>query len=159
MSKTKKYEYLKIYKIEVFKILIILLLIAIILIPIIIAIIARIITGDDTLEPPLDKIWGISVGFGVLALVGLITAILAIICNLSVKQSDYEICQSERDVLVYCLERTHNDEYFYLQVNNFNNKLREIKYYANSKWTNWFCNNKIADEIDYINFEEYIVDY
>lgn len=39
-------------------------------------------------------------------------------------------------------------------INEWNEKVYDRKYYAKSLWTNWFINQKIVDELEYIDFEE-----
>lgn len=39
-------------------------------------------------------------------------------------------------------------------INEWNEKVYDKKYWAKSSWTNWFFNQKIIDELEYIDFEE-----
>lgn len=39
-------------------------------------------------------------------------------------------------------------------INEWNEEVYNQKYWTESLWTNWFFNQKIADELEYINFEE-----
>lgn len=39
-------------------------------------------------------------------------------------------------------------------INEWNEKVYDKKYWAKSPWTNWFFNQKIVDELEYIDFEE-----
>lgn len=39
-------------------------------------------------------------------------------------------------------------------INEWNEKVYDKKYWAKSLWTNWFINQKIVDELEYIDFEE-----
>lgn len=39
-------------------------------------------------------------------------------------------------------------------INEWNEKVYDKKYWAKNPWTNWFINQKIVDELEYINFEE-----
>ncbi len=39
-------------------------------------------------------------------------------------------------------------------INEWNKKVYNKKYLAKSPWTNWFINQKIVDELEYIDFEE-----
>lgn len=39
-------------------------------------------------------------------------------------------------------------------INEWNEKVYNKKYYAESLWTNWLINQKIVDELEYIDFEE-----
>lgn len=39
-------------------------------------------------------------------------------------------------------------------INEWNEKVYDKKYWAKNPWTNWFFNQKIVDELEYIDFEE-----
>ncbi len=39
-------------------------------------------------------------------------------------------------------------------INEWNEEVYNQKYWAKNPWTNWFINQKIADELEYIDFEE-----
>lgn len=39
-------------------------------------------------------------------------------------------------------------------INEWNEKVYNKKYWTENPWTNWFFNQKIADELEYIDFEE-----
>ena len=39
-------------------------------------------------------------------------------------------------------------------INKWNEKVYDEKYCAKSLWTNWFINQKIVDELEYIDLEE-----
>lgn len=39
-------------------------------------------------------------------------------------------------------------------INEWNEKVYDRKYWAKNSWTNWFFNQKIVDELEYIDFEE-----
>lgn len=39
-------------------------------------------------------------------------------------------------------------------INEWNEKVYDKKYWAESLWTNWFYNKNIVDELEYIDFEE-----
>ena len=69
---------------------------------------------------------------------------------------DYEKAIYERDVLEYRLEHLNENmtgnELLYNDIVEFNNRLRYTKEWADSPWTNWFFNQKIAD-IGYIELD------
>lgn len=39
-------------------------------------------------------------------------------------------------------------------INEWNEEVYDKKYWVKNPWTNWFFNQKIADELEYIDFEE-----
>ena len=39
-------------------------------------------------------------------------------------------------------------------INEWNKQVYDKKYWAKNPWTNWFINQKIVDELEYIDFEE-----
>lgn len=39
-------------------------------------------------------------------------------------------------------------------INEWNEEVYNQKYWTENPWTNWFFNQKIADELEYIDFEE-----
>ena len=90
-----------------------------------------------------------SVIFGI----GLIICIGCIIGNYITVKINYENTLYEKEVLEYRLdvksENLTGNELLYSEIVEFNNELRRVKRYANSPWTNWFNNAKIAT-IDYI---------
>ena len=65
---------------------------------------------------------------------------------------NYQNKLEEKMMLEYRLEKGDTipgNELLYTQIVEFNNDLRNTKKWANSLWTNWFNNQKIA-EMDYI---------
>lgn len=68
---------------------------------------------------------------------------------------DYQNKIHEQDMLEYRIEHMEDNitgnEMLYNDIVEFNNELRTIKKWANSPWTNWFNNQKIAT-MDYIEF-------
>ena len=79
-----------------------------------------------------------------------------IFITLGSKDINYEKTVYEKQVLEYRLEQVEQgvnvtgNELVYNDVVEFNNHLRSIKKWANNPWTNWFNNDLIADNIDYI---------
>lgn len=71
-------------------------------------------------------------------------------------QKNYEKFLIEKEMLEYRLENDNlgiGNELLYKDIVEFNQELKDIKYYANNPWTNWFVNGYIA-EIDYIEIEK-----
>jgi hypothetical protein len=69
---------------------------------------------------------------------------------------DYEDMLYTKEVLEYRLENRDDtvvgNELLYRDVIEFNNELRSVKRWANNPWTSWFNNQKIAKNIDYIDY-------
>lgn len=69
------------------------------------------------------------------------------------KEKDYQNTLYEKQVLEYRLDHIEDDlvgnEVLYQEIVDFNNKLRECKFYCDSPWIGLFYNDKIAT-IDYI---------
>lgn len=66
----------------------------------------------------------------------------------------YENKLLEKQMLEYRLEKQDDiigNEMLYSQIVEFNNELRYTKKWASNLWTNWFVNQKIANNIDYID--------
>lgn len=80
-------------------------------------------------------------------------SIILIVVNLAVLNIDYDNKLAERQMLEYRIENYENavgNELIYADVLEFNNDLRTTKRYADSPWTSWYHNWKIAD-IDYVD--------
>ena len=69
---------------------------------------------------------------------------------------EYQNKLHERDMLEYRIEHMEKNitgnEMLYNDIVEFNNDLRTTKRWANSPWTNWFNNQKIAS-MNYIELE------
>ncbi|MCM1306479.1 MAG: hypothetical protein NC037_01010 [Bacteroides sp.] len=69
------------------------------------------------------------------------------------KEKDYQAVLYEKEVLEYRLEHIEENlvgnEILYSEIIEFNNQLRDCKYYSGNLWLNLFYNDKIAT-IDYI---------
>ena len=101
-----------------------------------------------------------AIGFwsGILSIISSISIIvcLAWIATIQIPaKKDYEKALYEKQVLEYRLEINESgigNELLYHDIVEFNKELKDVKYYANNLWTNWFANGYIA-EIDYIEVE------
>lgn len=100
---------------------------------------------------------------GILSVVTLVCSIIVFIVCIGMiiginvtADIDYQNKLHERDMLVYRIEHMEEDitgnEMLYNDIVEFNNELRTTKKWANSPWTNWFNNQKIAS-MDYIELE------
>ena len=112
------------------------------------------IIGKNTESWEAEEQFGIlSVVFGAIGVAGLLPCLFAILNAQIPANINYEKMLYEREMLVYRLENKEENlignEHIYTQVIEFNNELRNTKYYSNNIWTNWFYNQKIAT-IDYI---------
>lgn len=90
---------------------------------------------------------------------GIICLIVCSIYIFSVQVSsnlDYENMLAKKQMIEYRLEKQNDivgNELLYSQIIEFNNELRSVKKWANNSWTNWFNNQKIANNIDYVNIK------
>lgn len=89
--------------------------------------------------------------------IALIISVACIIANYTTMEMNYDNTLYEKQVLEYRLEtKSENltgNELLYSEIVEFNNDLRKVKRYANSSWTSWFYNPKIA-AMDYIEIPE-----
>ena len=60
-----------------------------------------------------------------------------------------------RSAYVRELEKNPENEHLYQDIINFNNSLRTTKMGWDNPWVSWFNNHKIAENIDYIEVENY----
>lgn len=103
-----------------------------------------------------DTPWQTGWGFGTSIVSGLFIVIFGLIalCTQGWKDVDYEKAMMQREVLVYRLENggdyyTGNEKLFD-EVLEFNKMLYDSKRLSDNPWFNWYWNDKIADNIDYI---------
>lgn len=89
--------------------------------------------------------------------IGLIIIAACIIANYITVEINYENTLYAKEVLEYRLdtksENLTGNELLYSEIVEFNNDLRKVKKYANSPWTSWFNNPKVA-AMDYIEIPE-----
>ena len=103
-------------------------------------------------QTPWQTIWG-SVTTVASSLFIAICGLIALFTQ-CFKDVDYEKAIMQREVLVYRLENggdyyTGNEELFN-EVLDFNKMLYDSKRLSDNPWFNWYWNDKIADNIDYI---------
>lgn len=103
-----------------------------------------------------DTPWQIPCGIAVTIANGLFIVICGLIALFTqgLKDVDYEKALMQREVLVYRLENggdyyTGNDELFE-EVLDFNKMIYNSRRLCDNPWFNWYWNDKIADNIDYI---------
>lgn len=95
-----------------------------------------------------------TISFGVILFMGLLETALDTQINNDI---DFQNIIMERDILIYRIEKGEDlpgYELLHSQIMDFNADLRETKECANNPWFNWFYNKKIAEKIDYIEYEE-----
>lgn len=100
-----------------------------------------------------DGIVFISIMFVILFGVSLAVEIPIVLAEQIPSQKNYEKFLMEKEMLEYRLENDNlgtGNELLYHDIVEFNQELKDVKYYANNLWTNWFVNGYIA-EIDYID--------
>lgn len=129
------------------------LLIGLLLLSIITAIICHVIankTWSDTAEGLRNIFVGISLVIGAFTLITTSSAI-------SVKvneEIEFKKTLYTKEALEQRLEQSENlsngNEMLYSEITEFNNDLREIKYWSQNPWIGYKYNQRIAQEIDYI---------
>ena len=68
----------------------------------------------------------------------------------------YEKMVEKKTAIEYRLEHLDDEDNYmtnggvYKDLVEYNNELRDLKYWANSFWVGWFSPDKAADELDYI---------
>ena len=100
----------------------------------------------------------ISVTCGMLSIIILAISIIGGISCQVTKQKHYEKALYEKSVLEYRLENEINtvgNEMLYNDIVEFNQGLKETKYYSKSFWFNWYNNDLVAD-IDYIKIDDIV---
>lgn len=101
-----------------------------------------------------DTEWVASIGaiLGFISLITLVATITKILIVQIPRNLDYERTQYERTQLI--VEYEKGNEYAYDSIIEFDKQLLSIKKWANNPFTNWFYNQKIANEVDFILYED-----
>ena len=92
----------------------------------------------------------------IVGVVATVITVIMVILNFALTDIGYQDAVAERQMLEYRIEHCENlvgNELIYSDIVGFNEGLRHTKRFANSPWTNWFYNKKIA-EMDYIDIIE-----
>ena len=103
--------------------------------------------------------WAFSVAMmlTILACFGTIFCCVGIIGVQANKEIDYQNTLYEKEMIEYRIDNMEDNvvgnEMLYNDIVEFNNRLRNIKKWANNPWTNWFNNQDIAS-IDYIKLDK-----
>lgn len=100
-----------------------------------------------------DLIEGFSIAFCVVACISTLVCICMCVSVKINEDIEYQNAYYHKATLEYRLENIEKNnvgnEYLYNDIVEFNKSLRTTKKWANSPWTNWFNNQRIA-ELDYI---------
>ena len=103
-----------------------------------------------------DFIFGIGMTLTFISSIAILIVSISIIDTQVNKEVNYQNALYEKMVLEYRLDNIEDNltgnEMIYNDIVTFNNELRSVKKWANSPWTNWLYNEKIAI-IDYIEVE------
>jgi len=101
-----------------------------------------------------DTEWVMAIGviLGFLSLITLIAIITQILIVQIPRSVNYEITQYERTQLIEQYEQ--GNQYAYDSIIEFDKQLLSIKKWANNPFTNWFYNQRIANEVDFILYED-----
>ena len=131
------------------------MIITLIVILILIVGITLVIIHDSSLRYN-DSMLGVGLTLIIVGIVASLNVGIGIICNQVNKDICYQNTLCERGMLEYCIdnmeENVIGNKMIYNNIVEFNNELRSVKKWANSPWTNWFYNEKIAT-IDYIELD------
>lgn len=92
----------------------------------------------------------------ILSVIATVICFTIILYNVTMCDINYQNMLYAKEMLEHRIEHMDEDvignEMLYNDIVEFNNELRIVKKFANSPWTNWFNNQKIAD-LDYVVFE------
>ena len=93
----------------------------------------------------------------VIGSVALVVCSLFAIITVCTKNIKFEKAAYEKEMLEYRLENQEENlvggELLYNDILEFNNELKVHKKYSKNLFTNWYCNDKIA-EMDYIDYRK-----
>lgn len=104
--------------------------------------------------------WLFALGIVLTIITGIVLVVMSFcIVGIQVNEDiDYQNKLYEKEMLEYRIENMDENiignEMLYNDIVAFNNDLRSVKKWADSLWTNWFNNQKIAT-IDYIELEDF----
>lgn len=89
---------------------------------------------------------------GILSFIAIVVILVLILTVQTHKDLDYEQFQYERTQLIEQYEQ--ENQYAYDSIIEFDKQLLSIKKWANNPFTNWFYNQRIANEVDFILYED-----
>jgi len=91
--------------------------------------------------------------FAIFSLIAILSCYTLILIVQIPRSVNYEITQYERTQLIAEYEK--GNEYAYDSIIEFDKQLLSIKKWANNPFTSWFYNQRIANEVDFILYEDY----
>ena len=89
---------------------------------------------------------------GILSFIATVVILVSILTVQTHKDLNYEQFQYERTQLIEQYEQ--GNQYAYDSIIEFDKQLLSIKKWANNPFTNWFYNQRIANEVDFILYED-----
>lgn len=111
----------------------------------------------DRFYDDIDLLGGVFILIGIIIFIGCIALIL---CkgigedrNIEQNRMEYEALQRRIEIVNSEYEDASRSDLI-KDINEWNKAVYDKKYFAKNPWTNWFFNQKIADELEYIDFEE-----
>ena len=111
----------------------------------------------DRFYDGIELLGGMFIIIGTLASMGCILMILlkGVGENKTINENkmEYEALQKRIEIVNSEYEDVSRSDLI-KDINEWNEEVYNQKYWAESLWTSWFFNQKIADELEYINFEE-----
>ena len=129
----------------------------ILIIGIVIVILAEKTCIFDRFYDDIDLLGGIFILIGTIISIGCIALIL---CKgigenntINKNKMEYEALQRRIEVVNSEYEDASRSDLI-KDINEWNKEVYDAKYWTKNLWTNWFFNQKIADELEYIDFEE-----
>lgn len=91
--------------------------------------------------------------FGIISFLGILVTLIQILVVQIPKDVDYKRTQYERTQLIEQYEQ--GNQYAYDSIIEFDKRLLSIKKWANNPFTSWFYNQRIANDVDFILYDDY----
>lgn len=84
----------------------------------------------------------------------LLGELIGVACSHGTARNEYNKLIYQKEVLEYRLENDGlvGNELLYRDITDFNNTIREARYWYENPWTSWFCSGLIPS-IDYIELD------
>ena len=99
-----------------------------------------------------DVVTFVGIFLGILSFIAIVVILVLILTVQTHKDLNYEQFQYERTQLIEQYEQ--GNQYAYDSIIEFDKQLLSIKKWANNPFTNWFYNQRIANEVDFILYED-----
>lgn len=107
--------------------------------------------NDEYWDSDIALFLGVFLGF--FSFVGTLVTLVQISVVQIPKDVDYKRTQYERTQLIEQYEQ--GNQYAYDSIIEFDKRLLSIKKWANNPFTNWFYNQRIANDVDFISYDDY----